>query len=90
MSTRIIRVGDMLTVEIPAELVAQAALPVGEPLEWVTNADGVLSLISPDRGEHGQIRKGLAELDAKRKVSSESVMAWLDSWGTEDELPAPQ
>jgi len=33
ITTRIIRVGNTLTVEIPEELLAQSALPVGEPLE---------------------------------------------------------
>jgi antitoxin component of MazEF toxin-antitoxin module len=32
MTTRIVRVGNTLTVEIPEELVAEAALPVGEPV----------------------------------------------------------
>jgi antitoxin component of MazEF toxin-antitoxin module len=35
MTTRIVRVGSTLSVEIPEELVVQAALPVGEPVEWV-------------------------------------------------------
>lgn len=46
MTTRIVRVGNTLTVEIPEELVAQAALPVGEPLEWVPNGAGSLTLVS--------------------------------------------
>jgi len=46
MATRIVRVGNTLTVEIPEELVVQAALPVGEPVEWVPNGAGSLALIS--------------------------------------------
>jgi antitoxin component of MazEF toxin-antitoxin module len=45
MTTRIVRVGNTLTVEIPEELVAQAALPVGEPVEWVPNGSGSLALV---------------------------------------------
>lgn len=45
MTTRIVRVGNTLTVEIPEELVAQASLPVGEPVEWVPNASGGLALV---------------------------------------------
>jgi antitoxin component of MazEF toxin-antitoxin module len=45
MTTRIVRVGNTLTVEIPEELVAQAALPVGEPVEWVANGSGSLTLV---------------------------------------------
>ena len=45
MTTRILRVGNMLTVEIPEELVVQAELPVGEPVEWVPNGSGGLALV---------------------------------------------
>jgi predicted transcriptional regulator len=40
--------------------------------------------------EHKHIRTGLAELGAGQSVSNERVMEWLDSWGTENELPAPK
>jgi antitoxin component of MazEF toxin-antitoxin module len=45
MTTQIVRVGNTLTVEIPEELVAQAALPVGEPLEWVSDGNGGIALV---------------------------------------------
>ena len=32
----------------------------------------------------------LADLEAKRVVSGEEVMQWLESWGTDDETKAPQ
>ena len=89
MTTRIVRVGNTLTVEIPEELLAQASLPVGEPLEWIANGTGSIALVSPDSWEHRRIRAGLADLEAGKKVSNERVMEWLDSWGTENELPAP-
>ena len=79
MTTRIVRVGNTLTVEIPEELVAQAALPVGEPVEWVSNGDGTISLVSPDSREHKHIRAGLAEFEAGKGVSNDRVMEWLDS-----------
>jgi antitoxin component of MazEF toxin-antitoxin module len=47
MSTQIVRVGNTLTVEIPEELVAQAGLQVGEPLEWVSNGNGSIALVRP-------------------------------------------
>jgi antitoxin component of MazEF toxin-antitoxin module len=49
MTTQIVRVGNALTVEIPEELVAQASLPVGEPVEWVANGAGSIALISPSK-----------------------------------------
>jgi len=90
MRTRIVRVGNTLTVEIPEDLVAQASLPVGEPVEWVVNGSGSLALVSPDSKEHGRIRSGLADLAAGKKISNERVTEWLDSWGTENELSAPK
>jgi antitoxin component of MazEF toxin-antitoxin module len=90
MTTRIVRVGNTLTVEIPEELLAQASLPVGEPVEWIANGTGSIALVSPDSWEHRRIRAGLGDLEAGKKVSNERVMEWLDSWGTENELPAPK
>jgi antitoxin component of MazEF toxin-antitoxin module len=49
MTSRIVRVGNTLTIEIPEELVAQALLPVGEPVEWVPNGTGSLALVSSSR-----------------------------------------
>jgi antitoxin component of MazEF toxin-antitoxin module len=90
MTTRIVRVGNTLTVEIPEELVAQASLPVGGPVEWVANGTGSIALVSPSSAEHRHIRVGLADLEAGRKVPNERVSEWLDSWGTENEMPAPK
>jgi antitoxin component of MazEF toxin-antitoxin module len=45
MTTQIVRVGNTLTIEIPEELVAQAELPVGEPLEWIANGSGSIALV---------------------------------------------
>jgi antitoxin component of MazEF toxin-antitoxin module len=44
MTTRIVRVGNSLIVEIPEELVAELGWQVGEPLEWVSIGNGVISL----------------------------------------------
>jgi antitoxin component of MazEF toxin-antitoxin module len=90
MTTRIVRVGNTLTVEIPEELLAQASLPVGEPVEWIANGNGSIALVSPDSWEHRHIRAGLADLETGKRVSNERVVEWLDSWGTENELPAPK
>ncbi len=49
MTTQIVRVGNTLTVEIPVELVAQAALSVGEPVEWVPNGSGSIALVSSSK-----------------------------------------
>ena len=36
------------------------------------------------------IREGIADADAGRLVEHEKVAAWLESWGTDHELPAPR
>lgn len=90
MRTRIVRVGNTLTVEIPEDLVVQASLPVGEPVEWVVNGSGSIALVSSDGWKHKHIRAGLADLEAGKKISHEHVTDWLDSWGTENELSAPK
>lgn len=90
MTTRIVRVGNTLMVEIPEELVTEASLPVGEPLQWIPNGRGSIALVSTDSAEHNHIRAGLSELEAGKGVTNERVIEWLDSWGTGNELPAPK
>lgn len=53
--TRIVRVGNTLTVEIPEKLVAEASLSVGEPLNWVPNGIGSVALISPTKSSARKI-----------------------------------
>jgi predicted transcriptional regulator len=53
-------------------------------------AEVIAAYVDPDSWEHRHIRAGLAELKAGNGVSHERVAEWLDSWGTEDELPAPR
>jgi predicted transcriptional regulator len=53
-------------------------------------ADVISMYLAPDSWEHEHIRAGLAELEAGNGVSNEQVSKWLDSWGTENELPAPK
>jgi predicted transcriptional regulator len=52
-------------------------------------AEVISSFFAVDSWEHQHIRASLAELEAGEGVSNERVTEWLDSWGTENELPAP-
>jgi antitoxin component of MazEF toxin-antitoxin module len=112
MTTRIVRIGNTLTVEIPEELLTRTGFSAGESVEWVVTDRGGLSLVpsetlialaSPDLellqeipGEDEDARvvagihAGLADFAAGRFVSHERVVAWLDSWGAENELPIPE
>ncbi|HME57858.1 MAG TPA: CopG family ribbon-helix-helix protein [Terracidiphilus sp.] len=53
-------------------------------------AEVISMYVAPDSWEHKHIRAGMAELEAGQGISNERVMEWLDSWGTENELPAPK
>jgi predicted transcriptional regulator len=53
-------------------------------------AEVIAMYVAADSWEHGHIRQGLAELDAGEGVSHERVAEWLDSRGTDHELPAPK
>jgi len=73
MTTRIVRVGNTLTVEIPEELAAEASLPAGEPVEWVSNGCGSITLVKssgplsatpPTRMTLEELLEGLEEGDS--------------------------
>jgi putative addiction module CopG family antidote len=51
---------------------------------------GIARLAGQDGSEFQHIRAGLVELDADQGIANEHVKEWLDSWGTDSELPAPQ
>ena len=44
MATLISRIGSTVAVEIPEELLRQANLSVGDPVEWTLTAEGQLAL----------------------------------------------
>ena len=49
-----------------------------------------VALVGDEAEVLAHIRAGLADFDAGRSVSHERVMEWLDSWGTDHELPVPE
>ena len=53
-------------------------------------AEVISMYFAPDSWEHKHIRTGMAELEAGQGISNERVTEWLDSWGAENELPAPK
>ena len=60
-----------------------------QPVSQVA-AEVISMYFAPDSWEHQHIRAGLTELAAGQGFSNERVSEWLDSWGTENELPAPK
>jgi len=80
MTTRIVRVGSTLTVEIPEELVVQAALPVGEPVEWVPNASGGIALVRQADAVLASPRKRMTLDELLKGIPEEAAMEEID-WG---------
>jgi antitoxin component of MazEF toxin-antitoxin module len=78
MTTQIIRVGNALTVEIPEELVTQAGLPVGEPLEWVLNGKGGIALVRPSTP--GSARKSMTLEELLEGIPEGASLGEYD-WG---------
>jgi len=80
MTTRIVRVGNTLTVEIPEELVAQASLPVGEPVEWVSNGSGGIVLVKQADLASGNRRKRKTLEEILEGIPEGASMEEID-WG---------
>jgi len=81
-----------ITVQLDAEVQAkltEIAEARQQPVSDVA-ADVIAMYVAGEDWERQHILQGLAELDAGEGVSHERVMEWLDSWGTENELPAPK
>jgi len=63
MTSKIVRVGNTLMVEIPEELAAEASLKEGESVEWAPNGTGGIALVKQsDSAERPRKRKSLEEL----------------------------
>ena len=101
MATQIARIGSSITVEIPEELLRQANLAEGDPVEWTLTQSGTLALRAPrgaqvsaveggyEEWARREIEAGLVEAEGGETVPHERVVEWLRSWGTEHELPPP-
>jgi antitoxin component of MazEF toxin-antitoxin module len=81
MTTRIVRVGNTLSVEIPEELVAQASLPVGEPVEWVSNGNGTISLVKKSESSPATSRKRKTLDEILKGIPEGTRMEEMD-WGS--------
>ena len=52
--------------------------------------DAIVAYLDEQERQLEKIREGLADAEAGRVISHEEVTRWLESWGTEDELPPPK
>ena len=81
-----------ILVELAPDIQARLAALAVDRQQPVSDlaAEVISQYFALDSWEHRHIRTGMAELEAGLGVANERVMNWLDSWGTENELPAPQ
>ena len=81
-----------LTVDLPTEIEARL-----DRLASTTSvsksrlaADAIAAYLDEQEHQLERIREGLADAKAGRVTSHEEVVRWLDSWGSENELPPPK
>ncbi len=53
-------------------------------------AEAITAFVESEEWQLGEIREGIAELDAGEGVSHEKVSKWLKSWGKPGEAKAPR
>ncbi len=81
-----------LTIEVPVaveERLEQAAQASSRSKRSLVQA-ALIAFLDLYDWQIEAIRVGVADADAGRVVDHEAVAAWLESWGTEHELPAPR
>lgn len=63
-----------------------------EPLVGLRSDELLFELheIGPDEELDEADLAGIADIEAGRVVSNEAVIRWIESWGTENELPRPK
>lgn len=86
MSVTSVRLKDELQVQLE-----QAAERLDRPKSWIIN-EAVASWLEQEESRARMYREtleGLADVEAGRVVDGEEVLAWIQSWGTENELPCP-
>ena len=53
-------------------------------------AEAITAYVESEEWQLGEIRDGIAELDAGQGVSHEKVTKWLKTWGKTGETKAPR
>jgi predicted transcriptional regulator len=59
------------------------------PAERIAN-DAIRAYLDNQAYKREAIREAVAEADKGVFISSEAMHRWIESWGTENELPAPK
>ena len=53
-------------------------------------AEAIAAYVESEEWQLGEIRAGIADIDAKEAVDHERVAKWLKSWGKPGETKAPR
>ena len=82
-----------LTLRLPAHLVARleafAALTAGSASDLVEEA--LVPFLDYEEAKYAAVADAIAASRAGEKpIEHERMVEWLNSWGTENELPPPQ
>ncbi len=81
-----------LTLEVPQaieERLEEVSQATDRTKTWLA-LEALRSFLDLYEWQVQAIREGIADADAGRLVDHEKVATWLESWGTDDELPAPR
>ena len=81
-----------LSVRLPAEIGARLDRLARETSISKSRLakDAIVAYLDEQEHQLERIREGLADAAAGRVVPHDEVARWLESWGTEDELPPPK
>lgn len=80
-----------LTIEVPVAIgdrLEQLARAVSRSKNWLAQ-EALRAFLDLQEWQLRAIEKGVADADAGRLVDHEGVAAWLESWGSDQELPPP-
>lgn len=80
-----------LSLELPvavAEKLEQLARSLKRPTDALAQ-EAVSSYVDLYGWQVEAVREGIADADSGRLVDHDRVAAWLESWGSEAELPPP-
>ena len=81
-----------LSLELPiavAEKLERLARSLERPRDTLAK-EALSSYVDLYEWQIEAVQEGIADADASRLVDHDRVAAWLESWGTGDELPPPR
>ena len=70
----------------------QAASELRRPKAWIINEALASYFERENQGQrmYRETLEGLADVEAGRVIDGDQVVSWIESWGSENELPSPK